>query len=163
MKESVLVWNRKSDALYREARRQIMARNAIAPQTIKSIEFAEFFAENPHKLAYFPVFQGTRGWWGELLGTDAKIRSKIIASAECQLYEIGCGEAVMPRQRLYAAEITPRHGILQKLKDLAIGVKDMIATDSGTILALLAAASEDKVKKCVAVSGGEFYGTLGGY
>jgi hypothetical protein len=160
--ESALVWNGKSDALYREARRQIMTRNSITPKTVKEIDFPTFFVKNPNKLVYFPVFQNTTGWWGELLGTDAKIRSKIIVSPECQLYEIGRG-APTAAHRLYAAEILPKTGFFQKIRAAAITVKDMIATDSGTILTLLVCGSEDKVKNCVKLNGGEYFGTLGGY
>jgi hypothetical protein len=160
--ESALVWNGKSDALYREARRQIMARNSITPKTVKEIDFSTFFIKNPDKLVYFPVFQNTTGWWGELLETNAKIQSKIIVSPECQLYEIGCS-AQAAMHRLYAAEILPRTGFFQKIRGAAITIKDMIATDSGTVLTLLVGGSEDKVRNCIVGGGGEFFGTLGGY
>jgi hypothetical protein len=161
-KESVLVWGGKSDTLYRAARRQIMIRNSIAPKTVKELDFSDFFTKNPVKLAYFPVFQNTTGWWGELLGTNAKIQSKIIVSAECQLYEIGRG-APMTTHQLHAAEILPKSGLIQKIRNMAITIKDMIATDSGTVLALLSGGSEDKVRNCVKLNGGEYFGTLGGY
>jgi hypothetical protein len=159
-KQSVLVWNGKADKLYREARRQITSRNDSAPRTVRELNFSDFFNGDKNALAYFPVFQGTTGWWGEMLGTGAKIRSKLIISPECQLYEIGTDEARAQR-RLYAAEVMPR--AFRKLSETATTVKDMIATDSGTIMTLLVASSENKIKNCVRAHGGEYLGSLGGY
>ncbi|MDR3208787.1 MAG: hypothetical protein LBT45_02970 [Rickettsiales bacterium] len=159
-RESVLVWSGRADKLYREARRQITSRNKSAPRTVKELNFSDFFNDNQNALAYFPVFQGTTGWWGEMLGTNAKILSKMIISPECQLYEIGTGEEVAAR-KLYAAEVMPR--MFRKLRETATMVKDMIATDSGTIMALFVANSESKVKNCVRACGGEYLGSLGGY
>jgi hypothetical protein len=160
--QSVLVWNGKSDAMYREARRQITLHNNSAPKTIKDIDFSTFFQENPNVLVYFPVFQNTIGWWGEMLGTNAKIQSKIIVSPECQLYEIGIASLGLPHQ-LYAAEIHPKTSLLQKMRELAITVKDMIATENGTVLTLLSGNNEDKIRNCIVRNGGEFFGNLGGY
>ena len=159
-KESVLVWNGKSDALYREARRQIAQRNNYAPRTVKDLDFSTFFTKNDDMLAYFPVFQGTIGWWGELLGTNAKIQSKIIVSPECQLYEIGTGSATVSKQ-LFAAEIMPK--AFRKICETATAVKDMIATDSGTILTLLVGSNENKIKNFIKSGGGEYFGCIGGY
>jgi len=159
-RESVLVWNGKSDAIYREARRQIAAKNGIAPSTVKELDFPKFFAGSVATLAYVPVFQGTTGWWGELLGTNAKIRSKIIISPECQIYEIGT-EMPAVSKRLFAAEAMPKS--FKRIRETVISVKDMIATDSGTILALLVGNNENKLKNCIKTAGGEYFGCLGGY
>jgi hypothetical protein len=159
-RESVLVWNSKADGLYREARRQITSRNHSAPRTVKELDFSDFFNSGQNALAYFPVFQETTGWWGEMLGTNAKIQSKIIISPECQIYEIGIGDSPAAR-KLYAAEVLPRS--FRKLRETAANIKDMIATDSGTIMALFVAGSENKIKNCVRAGGGEYFGCLGGY
>ena len=159
-RESVLVWNGKPDAVYREARRQITAKNNCAPRTVDGVDFSNFFAKNADSLAYVSVFQGMTGWWGELLGTNAKIQSKIVVSPECQLYEIGTG-AEATAKKLFAAELLPR--AFKKVRETATTVKDMIATDSGTILTLLVSNNENKIKNCIKTSGGEYFGCLGGY
>jgi len=156
----VLVWNGRADSVYREARRRIAARNGCAPGTAGELDFPNFFAKNPDALAYVPVFQGTTGWWGELLGTNAKIQSKIIISPECQLYEIGT-EMPAAARRLFAAEVLPK--AFKRIRETATGVKDMIATDSGTILTLLVGNNENKLKNCIKTAGGEYFGCLGGY
>ncbi|MDR2268666.1 MAG: hypothetical protein LBD94_00605 [Rickettsiales bacterium] len=161
-RKSVLVWNGKADALYREARRQIASRMGIAPRTVKELDFSEFFDGNENAVAYFPVFQETIGWWGPLLGTNAKIQSKMIVSPECQIYEIGLDVPVASR-KLFAAEVSPGSVFFRKVRETAATIKDMIATDSGTILTLLAGNSEDKIRRCVKTSGGEYFGYLGGY
>jgi hypothetical protein len=160
--ESVLVWNGKSDAFYREARRQITIRRQTIIKTIKEIDFADFFKKNTDSLVYFPVFQGMAGWWGPLLGSNAKIRSKIIVSPECQLYEIGCGHTETAH-RLFAAEIPPKAAFFSKLRECSATIKDMIATNNGTILALLGSASEDRVRRMLKTGGGEYFGPIGGY
>jgi len=114
MRESVLVWNGKSTGLYREARRIIAGRTGAAPRTVRTIDFDVFFNEQPGALVYFPVFQGMNGWWGEMLGTNARIQSKMILSPECILYEIGIDGAATSRQ-LFAAEIIPH--TLKKVKE----------------------------------------------
>lgn len=167
--ESVFVWSGNfgtaiHKAVYKEARREIAARNISAPKTVKEIDFAEFFENARNALVYFPVFQNSAGWWGQLLGTNAKIRSKIIVSPECQLYEIGGAESPRASRRLFAAELPPRPNVFGKIRESAAAViKDMIATDNGTVLTLLSADNENKVKSCVKTLGGEFFGTLGGY
>lgn len=161
-RDSVLVWGGKADALYREARRRIAACGGNAPRTVRNLDFSEFFAKNTDAVVYFPVFQETTGWWGELLGTDAKIRSKIIVSPECQLYEIGLAAPMASRQ-LFAAEVLPKATFFQKIRDAAATIKDMIATDSGTILTLLVGNNEDKIRRFVKINGGEYFGYLGGY
>ena len=160
MKESVLVWSSKSGALYKEARRFIAGRTGGAPQTLKTVDFEDFFKEHPGGLIYFPVFQGMSGWWGEMLGTNARIQSKMILSPECILYEIGMDGAATARQ-LFAAEILPH--TLKKVKDSKTEIKDMIATDSGTILALLCGGAENKIRAAVQAHGGTYMGHLGGY
>lgn len=161
MKESVLVWNSGNNASYREARRQITARNRFAPKTIKDIDFASFFIENKDALVYFPVFSTSMGWWGAMLGSGAKIQAKIIVSPECQLYEIGTSEQVQKHQ-LFAAEILPKSDFLKEIKKTIV-IKDAIATDYGTILALLTGGNESKVRSLVGAFRGEYLGSLGGY
>ena len=164
---SVLVWNGKADAVYKEARRQITAECNMAPKTVKELDFSDFFETNEHSLVYFPVFQGTRGWWGPLLGTAAKIRSKIIVSPECQLYEIGTDAAPAASKiganQLFVAEFLPKTSFFKKIRESSASVKDMIATDSGMILALLSGKNESRVKNCVKTEGGEFFGHIGTY
>jgi len=160
MRESVLVWNGKSSALYREARRFIAGRTGGAPQTAKAIDFEDFFTQHPSGLIYFPVFQGMSGWWGEMLGTDARIQSKMVLSPECILYEIGMDGAATSRQ-LFAAEILPH--TLKKVRDSKTEIKDMIATDTGTILALFCGGAENKIRAAIKTYGGTYMGHLGGY
>ena len=164
--ESVFVWNGRSDTIYREARRQITARTKTAPRTVKELDFADFFQNSKDKLVYFPVFQDSAGWWGPLLGTNAKIKSKMIVSPECQLYEIGMtGEDARGAEtnQLFAAEIPPKPKLFRKIREIPATIRDMIATDNGTILTLLSANNENKIKGCIKTLGGEFFGNLGGY
>lgn len=160
--ESVFVWNGKSDDTYREARRQISARNKSTPKTVKELDFSDFFGGGDDTLVYFPVFESSAGWWGPLLGTKAKIRAKMIVSPECQIYEIGRADGTV-MHRLFAAEIPPTAGLLKKIRETASTIKDMIATDNGTILTLLSGNSENRLKSCIKTGGGEFFGCLGGY
>ena len=163
--ESVLVWPGRSDAEYREAKRQVFAKSGSVPRTMREISFADFFEGKKNAAVYFPVFEGTTGWWGELLGTGAKIRGKMIISPECQIYEIsfGTGDNPAGTRQLFAAEIAPRSGFMRRFKESAVVVKDMIATESGNVLALLVGTAENRVRRSVASAGGEYLGSLGGY
>ena len=161
MKESVLVWNGGNNASYREARRQITAKNKSAPKTVKDIDFASFFSENKDALVYFPVFSTTIGWWGAMLGSEAKIQSKIIVSPECQLYEVGTVDTARKHQ-LFAAEILPKKDFFKEVQKTIV-IKDAIATDSGTMLALLTGGTESKIRNLVGKFKGEYFGSLGGY
>ena len=166
--ESVFVWNGRSDAVYREARRQITAKNKSTPKTVREIDFADFFQNSDGSLVYFPVFQDSAGWWGSLLGTGAKVMSKIIVSPECQLYEIGTtnareDNASRSTRQLFAAEIPPKPTMFRKIRENGTTIKDMIATDNGTVLTLLSGNNENKIKTCIKTLGGEFFGNLGWY
>ncbi|MDR1027303.1 MAG: hypothetical protein LBL46_02715 [Rickettsiales bacterium] len=163
--ESILVWPGRSDAEYREAKRQVFVRSGSVPRTLREISFSDFFDAKNNASVYFPVFQGTTGWWGELLGTGAKVRGKMIISPECQVYEISKAPGDNPNgtRQLFAAEIAATPGFIKRLKDGSVAVKDMIATESGNVLALLTGAGESRVRRSVASAGGEYLGHLGGY
>ena len=49
------------------------------------INITQIFEAQPDGTIYFPVFYGSTGWWGELLGGDARVVGKLIISPECQL------------------------------------------------------------------------------
>lgn len=162
-----LFWPRKiRDAnLYQTARRVICDVAGTMPATISDeLEISEFFRENPTATLYFPVFDNSRGWWGELLGTDAKVVGKLIVSPECQLMAIEIHDEVPTRtNELFAVEIFPSSAFFKKINSGVATVMDMLATDSGTILALFAGKSRKKFVNAIESTGNMYLGSIGAY
>jgi len=165
----VLFWSRKiRDAnLYQTARRVISAAAGTMPATCSDeFEISGFFADNPDATLYYPVFAESRGWWGELLGQDAKVAGKLIVSPECQIMVIvkqPNGRDKPSQNGLYAVEIFPTSAFFKKMNSGIATVCDMLATDSGTILALFSGKNQKKFQSTIESTGNMYLGSIGGY
>ncbi len=163
-----LFWpkRRPEDNLYQIARREIAARIGVMPEILTGdIDIADFFEQSPESVLYYPVFYGSTGWWGELLGSDAKVVGRVAISSECQLMIIKKQESKEKRQQnsLFAAEIKPASNFFKKMNSSVATALDMLATDSGTILALFAGKSQSKFTGMVESTGNSYLGCIGGY
>lgn len=171
-----LFWPKRSadDSLYQIARREIAARDGQMPEIlVGDLEIDQFFNENPDSVLYYPVFYGSTGWWGELLGGDAIIIDRIAISADCQLMKIkkqdsvnsavGIVRSKKQTNSLFAAEIKPSSNFFKKINSGVVTVLDMLATDSGTVLALFSGKSQSKFAGMVESTGNSYLGCIGGY
>ncbi|MCL2338406.1 MAG: hypothetical protein FWC51_00420 [Proteobacteria bacterium] len=171
----VLLWQDKrtrGDSLYQSARKEIHKRHGSMPRIITSDpDIFDFFARNPGATLYLPVFAGSTGWWGGLLGTDSKtgphIAEKLILSAECQLMKIvgipGGQRLAANSQRLVAAEIHPTSPFFKKMNSQIAVALDMLATDTGTIIGLFSGHSPKKFVQMVESTGNSYLGCVGYY
>ena len=167
-KNPILYWPRKIkvDVEYQTARKIINAADGIMPDVItEDLNIAKIFESKPDAIIYYPVFYGSTGWWGELLGGDAHITDKLIISPECQLMIIK--NAATPGQRkagqkqLFAAEIYPTSGFFKKMTSEIATVADMLATDTGTILALFSGRDKAKFVNVLESTGNSYLGCIG--
>ena len=71
-------------------------------------DIADILNTNPNAAIYYPVFCGSTGWWGELLGAGAVVVDKMIISPECQLMVITSDKNANSKgvNQLLAAEIS---------------------------------------------------------
>ena len=177
----VLYWparRTRGDSLYQSARREIFDRDGQTPDIISSEpDMREFFAENPHAALYIPVFVGSVGWWGGLLGCDdksgPKITEKIILSADCQLMviqnhksenSVAAHRGMSVRNtNLFVAEIHPSSQFFKKMSSQIAMSIDMLATDSGTILGLFSGRNKKKFATLVESTGNSYLGCVGWY
>lgn len=167
----ILYWPRstKSDAEYQTARRVINATVGVMPDVITGdINISDVFAARPNGVIYYPVFYGSTGWWGELLGVDATITDKLIISPECQLMVIeyaNDSEKIKSDSphKLFAAEIYPTSGFFKKMTSEIATVADMLATDAGTILALFSGRDKNKFVNILESTGNSYLGCIGQY
>ena len=166
-------------ALYQSVRRLICDADGVMPVTVsENVDISELFRRNPEATLYYPVFTDSRGWWGELLGTNARVAGKITASPECQLMIIRQNQSVCEDRantsptpsramskihELYAAEIFPTSAFFKKMNSGIATALDMLATDSGTILALFCGKSHKKFLHALESTGNTYLGTIGGY
>ena len=77
----ILYWPRKTtgDNEYQLARKVINAETGIMPEVYTDdIDIADVLSKNPNASVYYPVFCGSTGWWGELLGGNAVVCNKLI-------------------------------------------------------------------------------------
>ena len=44
------------------------------------VDISAILDKNPNATIYYPVFCGSTGWWGELLGGDAVVSDKLISN-----------------------------------------------------------------------------------
>ncbi len=167
---SILYWPRKTtgDADYQLARRVISTNTGLMPDVLTGdLDLAAIFAENPDAQIYYPVFCESTGWWGELLGSDAVVADKMIISPECQLMVIqseSCTrKAKSGQSHLLAAEIYPASGFFKKMNSSIATVADMLATDTGTILALFSGKSQSKFINVLESTGNSYLGCVGRY
>lgn len=165
---SILYWPRKSnkDSEYQLSRKLINSVTGEMPQVITDdLDLSEIFTKNPSVVLYYPVFCESTGWWGELLGGDAIITDKIIISASCQLMVIEKDESTdfKGKNQLLAAEIYPSSGFFKKMNSSIATVSDMLATDTGTILALFSGKNRSKFINVLESTGNSYLGCIGRY
>jgi len=166
----ILYWphSTKSDTTYQTARKVINAAIGAMPEVITGdLNVADIFATRGDAVIYYPVFCGSTGWWGELLGGNATITEKVIVSPECQLMVIESASAAHHGRRaahqLFAAEIYPTSGFFKKMSSEIATVADMLATDAGTILALFAGHDKNKFVNILESTGNSYLGCIGQY
>ena len=125
------------------------------------------FESHPDAVIYYPVFYGSTGWWGELLGGNGMVTDKLIISPECQLmvieYATHCHHRRTNTNQLFAAEIYPTSGFFKKMSSEIATVADMLATDAGTILALFAGHDKNKFVNVLESTGNAYLGCIGQY
>lgn len=164
----ILYWPRqtKGDSDYPLSRKAINAISGIMPDVITDdLDLAAIFAGNPDAVVYYPVFCGSTGWWGELLGADASVTDKVIISPECQLMVIKSHRHANARggTQLLAAEIYPTSGFFKKMNSSIATVADMLATDAGTILALFSGKNQNQFINVLESTGNSYLGCIGRY
>jgi hypothetical protein len=164
----ILYWPKKTtrDADYQLARKVINAGAGVMPEVVSGeIDVMELLSRNPNSVLYYPVFCESTGWWGELLGGDAKVTDKVIISPECQLMaiEMGVGAQKKGPHQLLAAEIHPTSGFFKKMNSGIATVADMLATDAGTILALFSGKNQNQFVNVLESTGNSYLGCIGRY
>lgn len=164
----ILYWPRKTtgDNEYQLARKVINGTTGVMPDVVSGeLDFAAIFRETPDAAIYYPVFCGSTGWWGELLGGDAIVVDKLIISPECQLMVIQSEQNSAPRgqNQLLAAEIYPASGFFKKMNSGIATVADMLATDAGTILALFSGKNQNQFINVLESTGNSYLGCIGRY
>ena len=153
---------------YQTARKVINASIGTMPDVITDdLNVAEIFESRPNAVIYFPVFYGSTGWWGELLGGNAVVTDKLIISPECQLMVIESASVAHPHRHaahhLFAAEIYPSSGFFKKMSSEIATVADMLATDAGTILALFSGRDKNRLVNVLESTGNSYLGCIGQY
>jgi hypothetical protein len=166
----ILYWPRstKSDNEYQTARKVINSEIGIMPDVITDdLNVSGIFESHPDAVIYYPVFYGSTGWWGELLGANAVVTDKLIISPECQLMVIEssahCHHKRAGANQLFAAEIYPTSGFFKKMSSEIATVADMLATDAGTILALFAGRDKNRFVNVLESTGNAYLGCIGQY
>lgn len=164
----ILYWPRatKGDGEYRLARRVISTATGLMPTLAAGdLDLAGIFEHNADARVYYPVFCESTGWWGELLGGIGIVTDKIIISSECQLMVIQSAKNAKPRgtTQLLAAEIYPASGVFKKMNSSIATVSDMLATDTGTILALFSGRNQGQFVNIIESTGNSYLGCIGRY
>ena len=164
----ILYWPRKTtgDSEYQLSRKVINSATGVMPDVhTDELDISAIFAENPKAVIYYPVFCGSTGWWGELLGGNAVVIDKLIISPECQLMVIESARSAKPRgqTQLLAAEIYPTSGFFKKMNSGIATVADMLATDAGTILALFSGKNQSQFINILESTGNSYLGCIGRY
>lgn len=164
----ILYWPRKTtgDSEYQLARKVINNSTGMMPDVCgEDTDIADILNTNPNAAIYYPVFCGSTGWWGELLGSDAIVSDKLIISPECQLMVIESKESAKPsgQNQLLAAEIYPTSGFFKKMNSGIATVADMLATDAGTILALFSGKNQSQFINILESTGNSYLGCIGRY
>ncbi len=163
----ILYWPHSTNTSdYQLARKVINNATGIMPDVITDeLDLGAIFAENADTSVYFPVFCGSNGWWGELLGGDGVVTDKLIISPECQMMVIRAAKHPSPRgpNQLLAAEIYPASGFFKKMNSSIATVSDMLATDAGTILALFSGKNQNQFVNILESTGNSYLGCIGRY
>ena len=164
----ILYWPRKTttDSNYQLSRKVINTETGTMPTVITGdLDIADILAQNPNARIYYPVFCESTGWWGELLGGDAVVTDKLIISPECQLMVIESDKTAKPsgKNQLLAAEIYPTSGFFKKMNSGIATVADMLATNTGTILALFSGHNQSQFINVLESTGNSYLGCIGRY
>jgi hypothetical protein len=164
----ILYWPHKAkyDSEYQLARRCISAETGVMPEVItQDKDVSDIFTDNPNAVVYYPVFCGSTGWWGELLGGNAVITDKLIISSSCQLMVIEQNKSAVKKgeNQLLAAEIYPSSSFFKKMDSGVATVSDMLATETGTILALFSGKNPNKFISILKSTGNSYLGCIGRY
>lgn len=164
----ILYWPRKTtgDSEYQLARKVINSSTGVMPEVYTDdIDIASVLVANPNATIYYPVFCESTGWWGELLGGDAVVCDKLIISPECQLMVIGAKKSCKSqgKTQLLAAEIYPASGFFKKMNSGIATVADMLATNTGTILALFSGHNQSQFINVLESTGNSYLGCIGRY
>ena len=162
----ILYWPRRTsgDSDYQMARKVINSEAGRMPDVLADdLDVASVLRDIPDATIYYPVFCESTGWWGELLGGDAVVTDKLIISPECQLMVIRARRNARTRggMQLFAAEIYPASGFFKKMNSGIATVADMLATDSGTILALFSGYSQSQFINVLESTGNSYLGCIG--
>ena len=164
----ILYWPRRTtgDTEYQLARKVINNTIGVMP-TVQTdeIDIADVMSANPNATIYYPVFCGSTGWWGELLGGNAVVSDKIIISPECQLMVIESKKNAKSegKNQLLAAEIYPASGFFKKMNSSVATVADMLATEAGTLLALFSGKNQTQFINILESTGNSYLGCIGRY
>ena len=164
----ILYWPRKTtdDSEYQMARKVINSATGTMPSVVlDNLDIDAIMNENADAVVYYPVFCGSTGWWGELLGAGAVVVDKMIISPECQLMVIKSDQNANSSgtNQLLAAEIYPTSGFFKKMNSSIATVADMLATDAGTILALFSGSNQSKFVSILESTGNSYLGCIGRY
>ena len=166
----ILYWprNTRNDATYQLARKVISGATGVMPRLAdEDADIAGILAQTPDASVYYPVFCESTGWWGELLGGAGVVTDKLIISPECQLMVIkSSATAGAPRRgqnQLLAAEIYPTSGFFKKMNSGIATVADMLATETGTILALFSGKNQSQFINVLESTGNSYLGCIGRY
>ena len=164
----ILYWPRKTadDSEYQIARKVINSATGAMPTVISdNLDLDAIMNENSESVVYYPVFCGSTGWWGELLGAGAVVVDKMIISPECQLMVITSDKNANSKgtNQLLAAEIYPTSGFFKKMNSSIATVADMLATDAGTILALFSGQNKNKFINILESTGNSYLVCIGRY
>ena len=167
-KFQILYWPYKTNGNmdYQLARKVINGETGLMPDVItEDLNLNAIFEENEEAIVYYPVFCESCGWWGELLGGDGVIIDKLIISPECQLMVIVAESQAKTRgpHHLLAAEIRPASGFFKKMNSSIATVTDMLATDTGTILALFSGKNQNQFINVIESTGNSYLGCIGRY
>ena len=164
----ILYWphETKGSTDYQLSRKVINNTTGLMPEVIlDDLDIGAIFSEKKEAVIYYPVFCGSTGWWGELLGGYGVIVEKIIVSPECQLMVIVAEEnaKMHGKNQLFAAEIHPTSGFFKKMNSSIATVADMLATDAGTILALFSGKNQNQFINVIESTGNSYLGCIGQY
>ena len=132
----ILYWPRRTtgDNEYQLARKVINNSTGVMPDVCTDdLDIVGILHSNPNAVIYYPVFCGSTGWWGELLGGDAVVSDKLIISPECQLMviELNTNAKSRGQTQLLAAEIYPTSGFFKKMNSNIATVADTSSGQQG--------------------------------
>ena len=165
-RQPVLFWPASkacASDLYDTVRKKLCEKHDTIPQVISvEPEISTFFKKNPDAILYYPVFENSKGWWGQLLGTDAKIEGRI-AIDNIELMAISALGNSSAKSLFLAAEIFPTTQFFKKTLNGIAQARELLATDSGTVLGLFTGKHESRFQRAVECGGNFYLGCIGGY